>query len=195
MQKLPKEKRDRIIAIVFGTVTAVVAFYLLLIANQNKTLEAAAKQIDDKVTQNRKAMMLIQQEKQYRQERDSAQLKLEKIEVTMASGGMISWIYKTMNEFLSRHQKVVLTEVQNTPKFGEVGLFPQFPYQTAVFNIEVTAFYHDFGQFLADFENSYPHFRVQNLEISPARKTGPGEEEKLGFKMEIVALVKPGSAL
>src|SRR5450759_3307612 len=115
MQKLPKEKRDRILAIVFGTIMVVVAFYLLLIADQNKTVDVAARQIDDKTNQNRKAIMLIQQEKQYRQERDVAQLKLDKIEVTMASGGMISWIYKTMNDFLSRHRNVVLSEVQNNP--------------------------------------------------------------------------------
>lgn len=195
MQKLPKEKRDRILAIVFGTIMVVVALYLLLIADQNKTVEVAARQIDDKTSQNRKAIMLIQQEKQYRQERDVAQLKLDKIEVTMASGGMISWIYKTMNDFISRHRNVVLSEVQNNPKLGDVGMLPQFPYQAVTFNVEVTAFYHDFGTFLADFENYYPFFRVQNLEIGPSRKAGPAEDEKLGLKMEIVALVKPGSVL
>jgi Tfp pilus assembly protein PilO len=195
MQKLPKEKRDLIIAIVMGTIMVVVALYLLLIANQNKTLEVATRQIEDKSGQNRKAMVLLQQEKQYRQELDVAQLKLEKIEATMASGGMISWIYKTMNDFMSRHRNVVLSEVQNNPKLGDVGMFPQFPYQAVTFNVEVTAFYHDFGKFLADFENYYPFFRVQNLETGPSRKAGPGEDEKLGFRMEIVTLVKPGSAL
>jgi Tfp pilus assembly protein PilO len=195
MQTLPKEKRDRIIAIVMGTIMVVVAFYLLLISNQNKTIEAAARQIDDKTDKNRKAVLLIQNEKQYRQELDVAQLRLEKIEATMASGGMISWVYKTMTEFMTRHRNVVLSDVQNNPKLGDVGMFLQFPYQAVTFNVEVTAYYHDFGKFLADFENYYPFFRVQNLETSPSRKAGPGEDEKLAFRMDIVALIKPGSAL
>jgi hypothetical protein len=195
MQKLPKEKRDRILAIIMGTIMVMVALYLLLISNQNKTLAATAIQIEDKAKQNRKAMMLIQQEKQYRQELELAQLKLEKIESTMASGGMISWIYKTMNGFLNRHRNVVLTDVQNNPKLADVAMFAQYPYQAVGFSVEVTAYYHDFGKFLSDFENYYPFFRVQNLEIGSARKAGSGDEEKLGFRMEIFALVKPGSAL
>jgi hypothetical protein len=45
------------------------------------------------------------------------------------------------------------------------------------------------GKFIADFENSFPHSRVVHLVVEPA--VGPdGNNEKLSFRMEIVALVK-----
>jgi hypothetical protein len=52
-----------------------------------------------------------------------------------------------------------------------------------------TAYYHDLGKFLADFENEFPHIRLVNLDIqlSPA----VGDTEKLVFKVDIVTLAKP----
>jgi len=46
------------------------------------------------------------------------------------------------------------------------------------------------GKFVADFENKYPHCRVVNLTADPAGN-GPNAGERLGFRMDIVALVKP----
>ena len=59
-------------------------------------------------------------------------------------------------------------------------------------NINGTAYYHDLGKFIADFENNFPHIRIVNLTIEPASAGEPGNE-KLSFRMDIVALVKPNS--
>ena len=80
----------------------------------------------------------------------------------------------------------------------EVGLFAKFPYRTAVFTLRGTAYFHDFGRFVADFENKFPHIRIQNIELDPiASSNGNGnhaeEPEKLAFKMEVVTLVNPNS--
>jgi hypothetical protein len=84
------------------------------------------------------------------------------------------------------------------PQFGretpsEVGIFPKFPYRAAVFNVKGSAYYHDFGKFLADFENAFPYIRVQNIELdSLADSSGSRESsEKLNFKMELLTLVRP----
>jgi hypothetical protein len=55
-----------------------------------------------------------------------------------------------------------------------------------------TSYYHDLGKFIADFENQFPLFRVLNLEMEPAPSVAGAEKEKLSFKMDVVALVKPG---
>ena len=74
---------------------------------------------------------------------------------------------------------------------GDVGVFPKFPYKAAVFPVKGTSHYHNLGRFLADFENSFPFVRVQNLELSPAPRTAGEDAESLNFKFEIVALIKP----
>ena len=54
----------------------------------------------------------------------------------------------------------------------------------------------DFGKFVADFENAFPYMRIQNIELdpNPSSSANPSNEpEKLGFKMEIVALVNPNA--
>ena len=77
---------------------------------------------------------------------------------------------------------------------GDVQMFPKFPYRAALYNIRGTAYYHDLGRFLADFENRFPFIRVQNLELEPASSssaTATDDTEKLAFKFELVALVSP----
>ena len=77
-----------------------------------------------------------------------------------------------------------------------MGCFPKFPYRAALFNVRGTAYYHDFGKFLADFENAFPYLRIQNIELDPnvsSAANTQSEPEKLAFKMEIVALVNPNS--
>ena len=71
-------------------------------------------------------------------------------------------------------------------------MLPQFPYKQIRVNINGTAYYHDLGKFIADFENTFPHIRIVNLTIEPVNTADPGNE-KLSFRMDIVALVKPNS--
>jgi len=87
-----------------------------------------------------------------------------------------------------------------------VGNLPKFPYQAATFGVKLSARYHDFGRFLADFENEFPYLRVKNLEVAPeAAKFGVREEagldqrlrsqESLLINMRVVTLIKPAAPL
>jgi len=67
-------------------------------------------------------------------------------------------------------------------------LLPAFPFKQVKFAVTGTAYYHDLGRFIADFENTYPHIRVANLQVQPG-DAGDGAE-KLSFRMEVIALVK-----
>ena len=84
------------------------------------------------------------------------------------------------------------------PSKGEVGLLAQFPYEAANFQVRGAAYYHDFGKFLADFENQFPYFRVQSLLLGVSGESALGAEpsarvgeEKLQFKIDIVTLIRP----
>jgi hypothetical protein len=115
---------------------------------------------------------------------------LSRAEGDTASGDLYSWTYDTIRVFKTSH-RVDIPEVGH-PDVGDVNLLPDFPFKQVKFSINGTAGYHDLGKFIADFENAFPHMRMVSLEIQPVTASG-GNDEKLSFKMDIIALVKPAS--
>jgi len=77
------------------------------------------------------------------------------------------------------------------PDVETMDLLPSFPFKQVKFTITGKAYYHDLGKFIADFENTFPHIRVVNLQLQPDQANG--SDEKLSFKMEVIALVKSPS--
>jgi hypothetical protein len=118
-----------------------------------------------------------------------AKQTLIELESDAASGDLYSWIITTMRRFKLAHKVEI-------PQFGVLGpvtemtMLPEFPYKQVSLTVAGTAHFHDFGRFLADFENKFPHIRVLNLTLD-ADTTEP---EMLAFKMEIAALVKPNQS-
>ena len=141
----------------------------------------------------------VEKEEQIQNDLDTASRELKSIENQMASGDLYSWIIVTLNKFRSAYK----VDIPNFTReqVAEVGVVPEFPYKAATFVVRGSAYYHDLGRFLADFENQFPYIRMQNLEIEPlgipaATPTQrPVDQEKLSFKMEVVALIKPVAAL
>jgi Tfp pilus assembly protein PilO len=192
MKNLPKEKRDRLILIALGTIVIVVAVWQGLISWQNKHLLALDKQTKDLEAKVGNADRLIVSVPDLQKKLEAQSRKLDEIEDSMASGDLYSWMILTMNRFRANY-KVEIPQFSREVT-GEVGLLPKFPYRAAFFNVRGTAYYHDFGKFVADFENAFPFIRVQNVELEPAvssSATSTGEAEKLTFRMEIVALINP----
>jgi hypothetical protein len=197
MNKLPKEKRDRIIAAAIATVIAIAGIWYGLIRPQQAKLGDSARttiKAQEKVTN---AKRRVEKEKPIQIELDAARQGLKAIEDEMASGDLYSWIIVTVNKFRAAHRVEI-------PQFSreqvrEVNVIPGFPYKGATFTVKGTAYYHDLGKFIADFENTFPHVRLLNLEMEPVVLPGPGaqsnpeEQEKLSFKMDIVTLIKPTS--
>jgi hypothetical protein len=195
MKSLPKDKRDKIIAIAIGTVLAVAALCYLLIGTQQGILKKRASQITAAQKEVDFAQRLVSQSEKIELEMESAEKRLEQIEGNMVSGDMYSWIIKTMNRFLVSHRVDIPTFTP--PGLGGVGTFPeaQFPYKAATFAISGTAHFHEFGRFVAEFENQFPCARVQNLQLEPLGTLAAKADsaEKTTFKLEIVALIKPAT--
>ena len=198
MKRLPKEKRNRIILIALGTGIVVLGIWQGLISARQRRLVDLAQSTLEKKEKVANAGRLIDSTGKIQNELGKAGEKLKAIESEMSSGDMYSWIVQVLNNFLDTHNFRTDRKVE-IPQFGreelvEVGLFPKFPYQAAKFNVRGTAYFHDFGRFVAELENTYPFVRVQNIELEPAVSSttaGPTDSEKLTFKMEIVALVNP----
>jgi len=192
MNKLSKEKRDRIILVGFVTVAASAALWLLVINTQTRVLKSVRAEVEKSKDQLARGNATLKTENLIHQQFEECSARLKQRESVMAApNDMYSWLITTMNRFRSDYRVEI-------PQFGreipaEVGIFPKFPYRAALFNIRGSAYYHDFGKFLADFENAFPCIRVQNIELTPlAEVAGTSQSrEKLSFQMELLTLVKP----
>lgn len=192
MSKLPKDKRDKIILTGFVTVAVSAAIWLLVVKAQAQTLKDVRAEAGKSRDQLNRGRTTLTTQERINQEFEEASRKLKQREVAMAApNDMYSWLIETLNNFRRAHKVEI-------PQFGrelptEVGIFPKFPYHAALFNIKGSAHYHDFGKFLADFENAFPYIRVQNIELNPAGETSGGGDsrEKLNFNMELLTLVRP----
>lgn len=193
MSKIPKDKRDKIILTGFITVAVSVGIWLLVIKAQSQTVKNVRAEAGKSREQLQRGRSTLTTQARIDQDFEEASRKVRQREVGMAApNDMFSWFVQTLNTFRQGHQVEI-------PQFGrelptEVGIFPKFPYHAALFHVKGTAYYHDFGKFLADFENTFPYIRVQNIELYPAGETLGGtseSREKLNFNMELLTLVKP----
>lgn len=195
MKSLPKDKRDRLVLVALAAVVVLVGLYYGVVSSQRRSLEALAKRKAEQEGRLNGAERLAGSVSQFQRNLDESSGRLKGIESTMASGDMYSWIILTVNNFKENYKIDIPQFSREVP--GEVGMLPKFPYRAAVFHVRGTAHYHDFGRFVADFENSFPYMRIQNIELDPSGGSNANkvnEPEKLAFKMEIVALVNPNSS-
>ena len=191
MSKLPKEKRDKIILIVMGTAVAGAALWFLLINTQLGVLRNVGKEAEKSREQLARGEATLKTKATVEQQFAEASAALKQRETVMASpNDMYFWLIQTVNGFRANHKVEIPQFGRETP--AEVGCFTRFPYRAALFNVRGTAYFHDFGKFLADFENAFPYIRVQNIDLEPAFNDAPGDaREKLGFKIELLTLVRP----
>jgi Tfp pilus assembly protein PilO len=196
MKNLPKEKRDRLILTLIGTIAVVVGMWYGLISTMRESMDAISKQMEDKKTKVTNAQRLVNSTSDLQKGLEEATAKLKVIEDSMAAGDMYSWIILRVNKF-REDRKVDIPQFSREVR-TDIAMFPKFPYKAAVFTVRGTAFYHDLGKFIADFENAFPHTYLQNLELEPANNSSATANsgmhpELLTFKMEIVTLINPSS--
>ncbi|HTY86690.1 MAG TPA: hypothetical protein VMB80_04435 [Candidatus Acidoferrum sp.] len=187
MKRLSKEKRNQLIIVVVATLAVLGLIYFGLIQRQYSSLEKihkAKKEADAKLVSIRNT---ITNAAVVTNELSGNSVILAQTEQDMASGDLYSWTFNTLRRFRQPY-RIEIPEV-GQPVVGDMDLLPAFPYRQIRFTVSGTGFYHDLGKFIADFENNFPHARLINLVVEPVSGTDGGE--KLAFKMDIVALVKP----
>jgi Tfp pilus assembly protein PilO len=188
MKWLPREKRNPFILVVLITAALLALIYFGLIRSQRATILRVAGESSAAKSSLQKMKELIRNADSFATDLHDVTYSLQRAEDDMATGDYILWTYDTMNLF-KKNYKVEIPEIGH-PTVGDVDLLPSFPYKQIRFGINGTACFHDLGQFVADFENAFPHARMVNLVVEPAA----GEGEKLSFRMEIIALVKSNAS-
>lgn len=193
MSKLPKDKRDKIILVSMGTLVACAAIWFFVIKAQSKSLDDVRKEVAKSREQVDRGQTTMKAQAKMEEEFAAATQALKQREAGMAApNDMYSWFIEKLLAFQAG-SKVEIPEFPR-PMPADVGCFAKFPYHAATFSVRGTAHYHDFGKFLADFENSFPYMRVQNIDLEPAVAEASGKtetREKLGFRMELLTLVRP----
>jgi Tfp pilus assembly protein PilO len=202
MKHLPKAKRDRLILVAVGTLAVIVGLYWGVVRTQRQTLVALAEKHTEEEIRVGNAQRLANSTTELQANLEVVKEKLKGIESTMPSGDMYSWIILTINSFKENGGYKVEIPQFSREVAGEVGMLAKFPYRAAIFHVRGTAFFHDFGRFIADFENTFPYMRIQNIDLEPAGGSSATREgaspsaddaEKLAFKFEIVTLVNPNA--
>ena len=199
MARLSKEKRDRLILVSILTLAIGVGLWYGIITTRKARLVEAKASLRAAIDKLEKAKNLVKQADKAEAQVEAAASRLKVVEESMASGDYYTWAIQLLLDKVRDRHAIKIIETTRPVK-GEVGMLAQFPYQAAIFTARGVGHYHDFGKFLADFENSFPYFRVQNISLSPGPDSGVGPdspnsasgEENLSFRMEIVALIKPG---
>jgi hypothetical protein len=189
MSKSPKEKRERLILAVMMSLAGMAGIWFGLLEPQQASLRNKAKLLQE--TQGKLAA--VQRElrltETFKKHLETARQEIESMEAKMPTGDVYRWAIRSITSLQTDNVEIANLE---PPRIGESSILPKVPYKTALLSVNGTAYYHDFGKFLANLENSYPHMRVQRLELEPTQfgEATTAGQEQLNFKLEILALVK-----
>ena len=186
--KLPKEKRKNLVLVVLVTLAILGGLGFSLIKPQYNALKRLAAEKTKAEKKHQQMQEAVKHADQLVADLNWARNTLGTMEKDVASGDLYSWVITTLRGFKAPYRV-------DLPSFSPIGprssmnLLPSFPYEQASITVAGRAHFHDFGRFLADFENQFPHIRVLNLDLD--LDTVSPEPEMLSFKMDIVTLVKP----
>jgi Tfp pilus assembly protein PilO len=190
MKRISKEKKNQLILVLGLTVVAMVGLWFGLINSQTEKLSTLAERKNAAAAKLKQMTTAVQAGPGIKSQLDDEGERLSKLEADMATGDLNSWAFNTIRQFKTPY-KLDIPQLSQVDGPKDVTMFPKFPYKQASLTVAGTGLFYDFGRFLADFENRFPYFRVANLSLEPAPQ-GPGTDpERLAFRMDIIALVKP----
>jgi hypothetical protein len=192
MNKLSKEKRQQLVLVALMTAGVIAGLWFGLIALQKDKIKKITDSIAATEQQIDKIQAVAAGTTQVQAALKNSSGRLNAIETGMPSGDLFSWIVRTVKTFNVPAYQVDMPQF-GLPVSSQVTMLPSFPYNQAAVAVAGNAYYPEFGKFLADFENRFPHMRIQNLNLEPGGGASPEEREKLSFHMEIVTLVKTNS--
>jgi hypothetical protein len=190
MRRLSKEKRNQLVLVAIGTLAVLGLMWFNLIQPRYAALKQAAASQNAAERQLEGIQNAIKRANAVTVDLVNVTQTLSNAQSDIASGDLYSWTYNTIRLFKSSYQ-VDIPDIGH-PNVETVDLLPSFPFKQVRFTVNGTAYYHDLGKFIANFENAFPHIRVVNLQLQPADATG--SNERLSFKMDVIALVQPTSS-
>jgi hypothetical protein len=188
MIKLTKQQQERIAAIACGTVVIMGALVYFGVMAKNDELHrtqdntrAVLKTLKDAEAEMSKGSEIAAQLEA------RSQLLAKREAILAPDRDAYAWIIGEINPFIQSRKGVNIYSYSQ-PDVADEGIIPGFPYQWATFHLKGTGYYYEFGSFFADLENTFPYFRVQNVDI--AANAGPGvDAEKLAYTFDLIVPV------
>ncbi len=213
MNKLSKDKRDKLILICIGFAAVLGVLYTFVLGSQKNSLAQVQTQITGAQSKLSKAEIALKSADTIEANLGENKKIIEGRQVKMApQGDYYNWFFKLVDQFRKDEKLDTGFIVDLTmPESVEAGLLPKFPYKAASFGLRVNGHFHDIGRFIASLENNFPYFRVQNVRLAHAppqapvatipglaglpgvEPEAPIENTKLVAELRIVALIKPGT--
>ena len=193
MNKLSKDKRNQLIIAVLVTLAVLAVVGFGLIRAQYASIARLAVERVDARNQLKNIDNAIQNADVIQSKMIDTSYTLARAEDGMASGDVYAWNVDMIRRFKAQYSDIDIPQI-GQPEISDVDLLPQFPYKQVRVTVSGTAYYHDLGRFIADFENTYPYARLVNLTLEPASTDLGAGSEKLSFRMDIISLVKPNSS-
>ena len=176
--------------VVVATVAALFMVFYFLIDPQKEQNEKLGEKIHSERDRLQSIRNAIKDTDRIANDLTTVTFQLNRAEEDIASGDVYAWTYDAIRRFKAGY-KVEIPTI-GAPSVSDMDLLSGFPYRQVKVTLSGVGFYHDIGKFVADFENNFPHMRMVNLYIEPANQVGPNAE-KLSFRVDVVALVKPNS--
>ena len=187
--KLPKEKRNHLVLVALAALIAVLGLYFGLIQGQNESLARLAQKKLEVQASQRRVLDAVRRASEIDAELASARETLSDAEADVASGDLYSWVINTLRQFKSNY-KVNISQLSPISGTSDVSLLSNCPYKQATVSLSGTAHFHDFGHFVADLENQFPHMRVLNLSLELNQSPAADDQETVSFKLDLATLVK-----
>jgi Tfp pilus assembly protein PilO len=197
--KLSKARRDRLILVVLVTLAVSWGLWQFVITTRSGRLSAQRVELDKQRSQLSEAVDWIERAQSVERELTEALAGLAKVEEGLAGrADPYAWSYLLLDRIRRNNPALRRLDVAGKPAVGPVRLLAGFPYEATTFTVVGLGHYHDFGRFVADFENEHPYFRVENIELTPQSSIADAaatldEREMLNLKFDVVALLKPPS--
>jgi Tfp pilus assembly protein PilO len=191
MNRLSKDHKQKLLLAGLATAVTIAGLWFTLISAQRSGLKKLAAEKTSALQKLQQVETTVKNADQVEIELREAAARLAEFEQGVASGDPYIWMIETIRQFKAPHpieirQFSPIVVATNT-------LLPRFPYRQATMTITGSGYYHDIGRFVSDFENHYPQVRLQNLLIEQ-QPLSSEDREKLFFKIDVIALIKSGSA-
>src|SRR3954462_15897546 len=197
MNKLSKDKRDKLILICIGAagIIAVLYFFVLTdMQDEHATLGTKLISMRDKVD---KSQRLLKRQADLNARLEELRKELNERQIAMPRPGEDNvWFMKIMEDRRSKFN-LDIGDIRN-PEAWDAGVLPKFPFKSVSFNATLIGGYTDFGRFLADFENNFPYMRVQLMNVSTDVPVAPpgspqaamDDGGRLRFNFRVISLIK-----
>jgi len=191
MKKLPPAKRNQLIMVIAATIIILGLEFFLLISPQKEQNEKLGANIRTKQDSLQTIKNAIKQTEAISTSLVEITKQLNQAERDIASGDIYAWTYDLIRHFKANYHVDIPNIGQ--PSASEVDLLSGFPYRQVKISLTGSAYYHELGKFVSDFENSFPHIRLANLAVEPNNSTTGPESERISFRVDVIALVKPNT--